>query len=229
MLVAFILIFLAIAAGGLFLNRKLSEDNLSVAPDINNVEIKNKLVGDSSASFMNMKENFNGDNINKINMKLTSPTFGNNQYIPSKYTCDGVNINPPLSISGAPNGTESLVLIVDDPDAPAGTWDHWIVWNINPIAVGITENSSPAARVIKKGSVPAPTILNSAVEGITSFGKPGYGGPCPSSGIHHYQFKLYALDIVLNLDASSGKKEIEKAMEGHILAEDLLIGLYKRK
>lgn len=225
--VVFILVFLAVAAGGFFLNKKLSKDNLLIAPNINNFEIKNKLNDDSSVS--SLGENFNSDNINKINMKLTSSAFENNQYIPPKYTCDGANVNPPLSISDVPKGAESLVLIVDDPDAPAGTWDHWIVWNINPIAAGILENSSPAARVIKKGSVPAPTILDSAVEGITSFGKPGYGGPCPPSGIHHYQFKLYALDIILNLDASAGKKEIEKAMEGHILAEDLLVGLYKRK
>lgn len=229
-IVVFILAFLAITIGGFFLNKKLSKDNLYVAPDINNVEIKNKPASDSStSSFSSLKENFNGDNINKINMKLTSSAFENNQYIPSKYTCDGMNVNPPLSISDVPNGTESLVLIVDDPDAPAGTWDHWIVWNINPIAIGIIENSSPTTRVIKKGSTPIPTILDSAVEGITSFGKPGYGGPCPSSGIHHYQFKLYALDIVLNFDASAGKKDIEKAINGHILAEDLLIGLYKRK
>ena len=146
-------------------------------------------------------------------MKLTSSAFENNQYIPLKYACDGANINPPLSIAGVPEGTESLVLIVDDPDAPNGDWVHWTIFNILPDVKAFREGGAP------EGST----------EGKTNFRNPGYGGPCPPSGTHHYRFKLYALDAILNLGVSAGKKEIEKAMSGHILAEDLLVGLYKRK
>ena len=147
------------------------------------------------------------------NMKLTSPAFGNNQLIPKKYTCDGEDINPPLEISEVPEGAKSLVLIVDDPDAPMGTWDHWIVWNIDPATSLIEENSLPEG----------------AVEGINSFGKQPYGGPCPPGGTHHYHFKLYALDTKLSLGASSKKRDVEKAMEGHILDWTDLVGLYQRQ
>jgi len=147
-------------------------------------------------------------------MKLTSSAFENNQYIPSKYTCDDTNINPPLSIVGTPEGTESLVLIVDDPDASNGDWVHWMIFNIPPNVKEIKEG----------GGAPAGSI-----ESKTNFRNTGYGGPCPPSGIHHYQFKLYALDSVLNLDASADKKDIEKSMTGRILAQDLLVGLYERK
>jgi len=145
-------------------------------------------------------------------MKLTSPVFENNQIIPKKYTCDGEDINPPLKISGVPEGTRSLVLIVDDSDAPMGTWDHWIVWNIDPSTSLIKENSVP----------------EEAVQGMNSFGKQPYGGPCPPSGTHHYHFKLYALDTEFNLPPSSNKKTVEKAMAGHILDWTELIGLYQR-
>ena len=160
------------------------------------------------------------------NMKITSSAFGDNENIPGKFTCDGENINPPLEISGVPEGAKSLVLIVDDPDAPAGTWVHWTVWNI-----------APDTEEIPEGSVPA-----GAAEGETSFGKSGYGGPCPPrvdeqqrvevgppSGTHHYQFKLYALDTVLTLESSAAKKDIEQEMERHILEQTILIGLYSRK
>lgn len=145
-------------------------------------------------------------------MKLTSPAFENNQSIPSKYTCDGEDINPPLQIDEVPEGTKSLVLIVDDPDAPLGTWEHWIVWNINPSTSLIEENKVPEG----------------AVEGKNDFGKNSYGGPCPPTGTHHYHFKLYALDKILELDSSSKKDALEKAMAGHILDWVELIGLYKR-
>lgn len=147
------------------------------------------------------------------NMNLTSSAFQNNGIIPSKYTCDGENINPPLKIFGIPQNTQSLVLIVDDPDSPTGTWVHWTVFNIDPKIQEISENSVPEG----------------AVEGITDFGSIGYGGPCPHSGAHRYFFKLYALDAKLDLLAGSSKKEIEKAMEGHILDKAELIGLYSRK
>jgi len=146
-------------------------------------------------------------------MNLESPTFSNHQNIPSKYTCDGENVNPPLKISEVPEKSKSLVLIVDDPDAPMGTWVHWTIWNISPKTTEIPENSVPEG----------------AIEGMTDFGKPGYGGPCPPSGTHRYFFKLYALDITLDLDTSAKKEDIEKAMEGHILDKAELIGLYSRQ
>ena len=147
------------------------------------------------------------------NMKLTSPAFGNNQFIPSKYTCDGQDINPPLQISGVPEEAKSLVLIVDDPDAPGGTWDHWIVWNINPSISEIKEDEVPEG----------------AVEGLNDFEKHSYGGPCPPSGVHHYHFKLYALSKKLDLESSSRKEDVEKAMEGFILDQTELVGLYQKK
>ena len=146
-------------------------------------------------------------------MKISSPTFEANQTIPSKYTCDGENINPPFQIFDVPAGAKSLVLISDDPDAPMGTWAHWTAWNISPEIKEIAENSAPIG----------------AVEGITSFGNKGYGGPCPPSGTHRYFFKLYALDKALDLPPSAKASDIEKAMTGHILDKTELIGLYQRK
>lgn len=148
----------------------------------------------------------------KEKMKLSSSAFDNNQMIPKKYTCDGDDINPPLLISDVPQNAKSLVLIIDDPDAPQATWVHWTVFNISPKTVQIPENNVPPE----------------AREGTTSFGKPGYGGPCPPSGIHHYYFKLYALDSSLNLDSSAKKEDIENAIQGHIIEQAELIGLYKR-
>ena len=142
-------------------------------------------------------------------LTITSPAFENNGFIPSKYTCDGNDVNPPLKIEGVPEGTQSLVLIVDDPDAPMGTWDHWIVWNIPPLEK-IEENSVPG------------------VEGLNDFNRHSYGGPCPPSGTHRYFFKVYALDAKLDLDSSSRKKNLERAMEGHILAKGEIVGLYSR-
>ncbi len=146
-------------------------------------------------------------------MKISSPAFEANQTIPSKYTCDGENINPPLQIYDVPAGAKSLVLISDDPDAPMGTWVHWTVWNILPETKEIGENSAPVG----------------AVEGMTSFGNNGYGGPCPPSGTHRYFFKLYALDTILDLPQFAKAADVEKAMVGHILDKAELIGLYKRE
>jgi Raf kinase inhibitor-like YbhB/YbcL family protein len=143
-------------------------------------------------------------------LTIKSPVFENTKSIPSKYTCDGDDVNPPLIIEGIPDGTKSLVLIVDDPDAPMGTWDHWIVWDI-PLTNKIEENSVPGT------------------EGLNDFRRHSYGGPCPPSGTHRYFFRVYALDTKLNLDSNSRKKDIEKAMKGHILAHGELIGLYGRR
>jgi hypothetical protein len=143
-------------------------------------------------------------------LSITSPAFENNKPIPRKYTCDGDDVNPPLDIKGTPEGTKSLVLMVDDPDAPMVTWDHWIVWNIPPTS-RIEENTVPG------------------VEGLNSFGKHHYGGPCPPSGTHRYFFKLYALDIELGLTSDSRKKDVEKAMRDHVLAKGELMGFYSRR
>ena len=146
-------------------------------------------------------------------MKISSPTFEANQMIPSKYTCDGENINPPLQIADVPSAAKSLVLISDDPDAPMGTWVHWTAWNISPETKEIGENSAPIG----------------AVEGITSFGNKGYGGPCPPSGTHRYFFKLYALDAMLDLSAGTTKSQLESEIAKHELARTELIGTYKKK
>jgi Raf kinase inhibitor-like YbhB/YbcL family protein len=142
-------------------------------------------------------------------LTVSSPAFENNKLIPAKYTCDGDNVNPPLTIEGVPDGTKSLVLIVDDPDAPMGTWDHWIVWNI------------PPTNKIEKNTVPG-------TEGINDSRKHSYSGPCPPSGTHRYFFKVYALDTKLDLSPNSRKKDAEKAMQDHILAKGELVGLYRR-
>jgi Raf kinase inhibitor-like YbhB/YbcL family protein len=145
-------------------------------------------------------------------MKLTSPAFTHNSLIPKKYTCDGEDINPPLLITNVSKEAKSLALIVDDPDAPRGTWTHWTVWNINPGSPEIIEDSIPSGAVL----------------GMTDFGEPGYGGPCPPSGTHRYFFRLYALDAKLELQQGVSRKELERAMAGHILSEVELIGLYRR-
>jgi len=147
-------------------------------------------------------------------MELKSSVFENNGKIPSKYTCDGDNINPQLTISDVPKNAKSLVLIMDDPDAvkPAGkVWDHWIIFNINPETKEISEAKEPQG-----------------VQGITSFGQLGYGGPCPPDAEHKYLFKLYALDIELDLREGVTKENVEKEMKEHIIEKTELIGRYER-
>lgn len=143
-------------------------------------------------------------------MNLTSPAFEHNQAIPRKYTCQGQDINPPLAITGIPAGTKSLALIVDDPDAPGGNWDHWLVYNIAPVAE-IKENSAPGTQA------------------RNDFGRVNYGGPCPPSGTHRYFFKLYALNATLDFPRLPSKKELEGAIERHLLEKTVLIGLYKKQ
>lgn len=146
-------------------------------------------------------------------MQLTSSAFNNGDPIPPQYTCDGIDINPPLEIKGVPKEAKSLVLIVDDPDAPSGTWVHWLVWNISPNNDSINEHFVPAG----------------AVEGVTSFGKPGWGGPCPPGGMHRYYFHLFALDSVLTLPVGANRLELESAMDGHVIDEAELMGTYERE
>ncbi|MFH1589525.1 MAG: YbhB/YbcL family Raf kinase inhibitor-like protein [archaeon] len=142
-------------------------------------------------------------------LQISSSAFEHNEMIPSKYTCDGENVNPPINIEGIPKETVSLVLICDDPDAPMGIWVHWVVWNIKP------------TNKIEEDSVPG-------TEGMNDFKKNSYGGPCPPSGTHRYYFKVYALDIKLDIKESSTKEDVENAMVDHILSAGELIGLYKR-
>jgi Raf kinase inhibitor-like YbhB/YbcL family protein len=145
-------------------------------------------------------------------LKITSPAFQDNGYIPRQYTCDGNDVNPPLVIESVPAGTKSLAIIVDDPDAPAGTWVHWVLWNIDPNTQEIKEN------VVPTGAIP----------GRNDFGRHQYGGPCPPSGTHSYFFKVYALDTMLSISPNSTKADLEKAMKKHILAQGQVVGLYKR-
>jgi len=140
---------------------------------------------------------------------VSSSAFESNKLIPSRYTCDGENVNPSLAIAGIPEGTKSIVLIVEDPDAPVGLWIHWVVWNIPPVET-IRENSVPG------------------VEGVTTSRKRSYSGPCPPWGTHRYFFKVFALDAKLDLSEKSEKKDVEKAMQNHVLAQGELVGLYHR-
>lgn len=144
-------------------------------------------------------------------MKIISSAFENNSIIPAKYTCDGENINPPLSFLDVSASAKSLALIVDDPDAPMGTFVHWVLFNLDSKVIGIEENSIPQGVALGK----------------TSVGKTNYVGACPPSGTHRYFFKLYALDTSLNL-ADPDKETLESAMRGHILEKAELVGLYNR-
>jgi Raf kinase inhibitor-like YbhB/YbcL family protein len=149
---------------------------------------------------------------------LESAAFAQNQAIPSKYTCTGADVSPPLSWKNIPETAKSLVLICDDPDAPAGTWVHWVCYDI-----------PPAVHALSEGIPKDDTLPTGGKQGITDFGRIGYGGPCPPSGTHRYFFKMYALDIVLGLPAGKPKKDVERAMKGHVLAQGQLIGTYSKK
>lgn len=145
-------------------------------------------------------------------MKITSREFKNNEKIPSKYTCEGEDVNPPLDFSGVPEDAKSLALIVDDPDAPAKTWVHWVVFNIPPDVTEIDED----------------TVPEDALLGRTDFGNKSYGGPCPPSGTHRYFFKLYALDSMLDLESGASKQDVLDAMNGRIIEKAELIGIFTR-
>jgi Raf kinase inhibitor-like YbhB/YbcL family protein len=142
-------------------------------------------------------------------LMVKSPAFENNELIPSRYTCIGSDINPAITIADIPDGTKSLALIVDDPDAPNGTFDHWVMWNI-PVTDLINEDSAPG------------------IQGRNGKRENKYIGPCPPSGTHHYNFKVFALDIKLDLPASADKNALLMAMDTHILASGGLIGLYRK-
>lgn len=142
-------------------------------------------------------------------LNITSPAFKAGGNIPTHFTCDGKDVNPPLEILHIPQEAKSLVLIVEDPDAPGGIWLHWLVWNI------------PVTHHIKESDIPGD-------QGVNDFGRNDYGGPCPPTGTHRYFFKIYALDDLLDLPGGSHRKEVEKAMQDHILAYGEVMGVYKR-
>lgn len=157
------------------------------------------------------------EGIAMANIQLTSSAFEEGKFIPSKYTCDGADISPPLKWSNAPQNTKTFALICDDPDAPVGTWVHWVLYDI-PSTVTELPEGVPSDKTLSSG----------AIHGINDFRKYGYGGPCPPSGTHRYYFKIYALDTELKLAPGAKKSDVEKAMEGHILATGQLMGRYKR-
>jgi Raf kinase inhibitor-like YbhB/YbcL family protein len=149
---------------------------------------------------------------------LTSAAFAPGAPIPSVHTCDGADQSPPLAWSGAPAGTRALALIMHDPDAPVGDWLHWTAWNIPASSKGLP------AGVATKDPLPDGTQ-----QGVNDFGKPGYGGPCPPGGTHHYVFVLSALDATLTLPAKASREEVERAIDAHVLAKAELVGTYSRK
>lgn len=151
--------------------------------------------------------------MSKKGMSITSTAISDRGRIPSIYTCDGEDINPPLEFHDVPEEAQSLTLIVEDPDSPGKTWVHWVLFNINPNVRRISEDSVPAG----------------SSETVTDFGSKGYGGPCPANGIHRYNFKLFALDTTLDLTEDVTRDEIEESMEGHIIEKAELTGLYSRE
>jgi Raf kinase inhibitor-like YbhB/YbcL family protein len=150
--------------------------------------------------------------------ELTSTAFGPGEPIPRRYTCDGEDLSPPLAWGDPPQGTQSFALIADDPDAPVGTWVHWVLYDLPAGTRGLPEEVPPDA-----------DLPDGSRHGKNSWRRLGYGGPCPPSGTHRYFFKLYALDTTLALNAGANKEQLLRAMEGHILAQAELMGVYSRK
>ncbi len=146
-------------------------------------------------------------------MHVASPSFENAARIPAHFTCDGANTSPAFALSDVPENAKSLALIVTDPDAPRETWTHWTAWNIDPKTDLVAENTIPPG----------------SVQGVTSFGKPGYGGPCPPSGVHRYFFTFYALDAFLDIPATADRIGLEMAMQGHVIAKAEFMGTYGRE
>lgn len=153
-----------------------------------------------------------------MEIKLKSTAFGEDGMIPKKYTCEGLDVSPPFSWTAVPAGTKSLAFTCDDPDAPGGTWVHWVLFNLPANIQELPEN------------IPQQKMLaNGAKQGMNDFRNVGYGGPCPPTGTHRYYFRLHALDTKIDLEAGIKKKQLMEAMEGHILAEGQLMGKYKRR
>ena len=153
-----------------------------------------------------------------MSLSITSTAFKQGERIPSKYTCDGSDVSPGLEWSDVPDSTRSFTIIADDPDAPVGTWIHWVLYNV-----------PGETRTLPEAVPPDANLPDGSRQGKNSWGRPGYGGPCPPGGTHRYFFKLYALDTVLELQSGVSEDDLLKAMKGHILAEAELMGLYSRK
>ena len=153
-----------------------------------------------------------------MSLSITSTAFKQGERIPSKYTCDGSDISPELEWSDVPEGAQSFTIIADDPDAPVGTWIHWVLYNV-----------PGETRTLPEAIPPDASLPDGSRQGKNSWGRPGYGGPCPPGGTHRYFFRLYALDTVLELKSGVSENDLLKAMKGHILAEAELMGLYSRK
>jgi len=153
-----------------------------------------------------------------MEIKITSPAFKDGGMIPSKYTCDGQDISPPLQWENLPPKTKSIALICDDPDAPMGIWVHWVVYDLPGYTKELKENFPEDE-----------TLPDGTRQGITDFGKTGYGGPCPPSGTHRYFFKIYALDAPVDIVTMADKPKLLKEMEGHLLGQGKLMGRYKRQ
>ena len=151
-------------------------------------------------------------------LHVESSAFSEGSQIPRQYTCDGKDISPPLSWSGVPEAAKSLALICDDPDAPGKTWVHWVLFNL-----------PPGTNRLPEGIAARESVSGGGAQGTNDFRKIGYGGPCPPSGTHRYLFKLYALAAPLGLKPGASKKEVERAMETHVLAQGQLMGTYKRR
>lgn len=143
-------------------------------------------------------------------IKIISPSFSNNEFLPLKFTCDGSNTNPELMLKDVPKQAQSLALTLEDPDAPRGTWTHWLVWNIDPTIETIKEGESPGT------------------SGTNDYGNKKYDGPCPPSGTHRYFFKIYALDKMLDLSPDSKSADFYKAIEGHVIDRGELMAKYSR-
>jgi Raf kinase inhibitor-like YbhB/YbcL family protein len=152
-----------------------------------------------------------------MKLDIKSAAFGEGDLIPRKYTCDGADVSPPLSWSQPPEGTKSMMLICDDPDAPMGTWVHWVLYGLSPDTLELSENVPDDKEV-----------LGGAKHGVNDFRKYGYGGPCPPGGTHRYFFKLYAVDTEVDLNPGASKDEVLGAIKGHVLAEGQLMGRYSR-
>ncbi len=150
-------------------------------------------------------------------MEVRSAAFGEGETIPADFTCDGANMSPPIEWSNVPKGAKSLAIITEDPDAPAGNWTHWLVYDLPPVLTQFRAGIPMGEKLSVGGS-----------QGRTDFGALGYGGPCPPSGTHRYLFKVYALDAMLYLKPGATKKELLKAMQGHILDMGQLMGTYER-
>jgi len=154
-----------------------------------------------------------------MNLQITSTAFAEGQPIPAKYSCEGHDISPPLAWTNAPEKTKSFALIMDDPDAPVGTWVHWVLYDLPPDTTELPEDAAKTQ-----------FVAGNAKQGLNSWPRLGYGGPCPPPGKpHRYFFKLYALDVMLDLKPGAKKKDVEAAMKGHVLGEGQLMGTYQRR